>query len=98
MKAHRVEFPGTTFPAVELPDRASLSLNLTVANSPLLFGCRSGLCGTCLIAVESDQPLAPPDAAEAEALDIYAPNNAHARLACQIVLSTDVRIRRLEAV
>jgi ferredoxin len=97
MKLHRVEFPGTRFAPVELPDRASLSLNLTVRNSPLLFGCRSGLCGTCLIAVEADEPLPAPDSAEAEALAIYAPDNPAARLACQLVLSTGVRIRKLHA-
>jgi len=70
MKMHRIDFPGTAFAPVGLPDGASLPLKLTVANSPLLFGCRSGVCGTCLIAVESDQPLFPPDDAEVEALDI----------------------------
>jgi ferredoxin len=97
VKFHRVEFPGTRFEPVELPDLASLSLNLTVQNSPLLFGCRSGLCGTCLIAVETDEPLRPPDSAEAEALEIYAPGNPCARLACQLVLSTGLRIRKLNA-
>jgi ferredoxin len=95
MKLHRVEFPGTRFAAVELPDGASLALSLTVRNSPLLFGCRSGLCGTCVIAVDADEPLAQPDDAEAETLSIYAPGNPSARLACQLVLSTAVRIRKL---
>lgn len=97
MKRHRVEFPGTTFAPVEMVDLASLSLDLNVQNSPLLFGCRSGLCGTCLIEVESDEPLAAPDRAEAEALEVYAPGNPRARLACQLLVSTDLRIRRLES-
>jgi len=99
MKRHRVEFPATSFPPVELPDLATLPLHLSVQNSPLLFGCRSGLCGTCLIEVEAagPEPLDPPDAAEAEALELYAPGNPRARLACQLVLSTSVRIRKIEA-
>ena len=99
MIKHRIEFPGTAFAAVDLPELASLPLHLTVQNSPVLFGCRSGLCGTCLIEVE---PLGvggvePPDADEAEALEIYAPGTPRARLACQLVLSAAVRIRKIQS-
>lgn len=99
MTTHRVEFPGTAFAAVELPDLASLPLHLTVLNSPLLFGCRSGLCGTCLIEVEpcGGEAVVPPGAAEVEALAIYAPGNPQARLACQLPLTVDVRIRKIES-
>lgn len=99
MTKRRIEFPETAFPPVELPDLASLPLHLTVQNSPVLFGCRSGLCGTCLIEVEAlstDAP-EPPDAGEREALEIYAPANPRARLACQLVLTADVRIRKLQS-
>lgn len=99
MITHRIEFPGTDFPPVELPDLASLPLHLTVQNSPLLFGCRSGLCGTCLIDAEpaSSASVKAPDSAEREALDIYAPGNPRARLACQLLLSSDVRIRKIDS-
>ena len=97
MKLHRVEFPGTIFAPLELPDLASLPLHLTVQNSPLLFGCRSGLCGTCLIEIETDEPLPAPDLAVVEALEIYAPGNSRARLACQLLVSSDLRIRKLES-
>ena len=96
MKYHRVEFPGTSFVAVELPDLCDLSTHLTVQNSPLLFGCRSGLCGTCLIEADADEPLPPPSRDEAEALEVYAPGNPRARLACQLRVSTDLRIRKLD--
>jgi ferredoxin len=84
---------------MELPDLASLPLHLTVLNSPLLFGCRSGLCGTCLIEVECspEAALEPPEATEREALDLYAPGNPRARLACQLALCADVRIRKIES-
>lgn len=97
MKLHRIEFPGTAFTPVQLPHMASLSLHLTVQNSPLLFGCRSGLCGTCLIEVEANESLPAPNSNELEALEIYAPGNPHARLACQLRVSTDLRIRKLES-
>jgi ferredoxin len=97
--SHRVEFPATSFAPVELPDLASLPLHLTVQNSPVLFGCRSGLCGTCLIEVEplGAEPLEPPEPEEAEALELYAPGNPRARLACQLVLSAGVRIWKIQA-
>ena len=97
MKLHRIEFPDTDFAPVEVPDLAGLALHLTVQNSPVLFGCRSGLCGTCLIEVEADESLLAPDCAETEALEIYAPGNSRARLACQLVVSTDVRIRKIDS-
>jgi len=96
MKLHRVEFPGTEFAPVELPDLSRLSLRLNVQNSPLLFGCRSGLCGTCLIEVEADEPLPAPDDDEAEALEVYAPGNPRARLACQLQVSSNLRIRKID--
>ena len=97
MKRHRIEFPGTDFAPIELPDLSRLSLHLTVQNSPLLFGCRSGLCGTCLIEVEADEPLPVPDADEAEALEIYAPGNPRARLACQLYVSSNLRVRKIDS-
>lgn len=41
--------------------------------------------------------LDPPGIAEHEALEIYAPGNPHARLACQLALSVDVHIRKIES-
>lgn len=96
---HRVEFPGTGFAPLELPDLCSLPLHLTVQNSPVLFGCRSGLCGTCLIELEplGADAVDPPAADEAEALELYAPGNPRARLACQVVLSAAVRVRKIQS-
>ena len=99
MKTWRVEFPGTAFCAAEVPDLAALSENFSVENSPLLFGCRSGLCGTCLIEVEERgvRRLPPPTPAELESLSLYAPDNPRARLACQIHVCADLRIRKLRS-
>lgn len=96
MSTVRIEFPGTRFEAQEIPARACLPLHLSVQNSPLLFGCRSGLCGTCLIEVEADAGAAePPGADEREALELYAPGNPRARLACQLVPLGAMRIRKI---
>jgi ferredoxin len=97
VKTHRIAFPGTSFAPVELAERASLPLHLNVQNSPVLFGCRSGLCGTCVIQIESvaGGELEPPDENESETLGLYAPGNEQARLACQLMLSADIAIRKL---
>lgn len=95
MAQHRISFPGSGFDDLELPAHSPLTLHLSPANSPVLFGCRAGLCGTCLISVEVlSGRLAPPDAAEADALEVYAPGTATARLACQIDLTADLAFEK----
>ncbi|MCJ8278916.1 MAG: (2Fe-2S)-binding protein [Rivularia sp. ALOHA_DT_140] len=56
----------------------------------MLFGCRTGICGTCLVIIEGDIP--PPTEAEKELLEILAPENSKVRLACQIQLTNDIQI------
>ena len=89
----RIEFPGTAYSPVETEEGSQLSTILHAVNSPVLFGCRSGLCGTCLVELEVlAGELAVPDAEEAEALEVYAPGNSRARLACQLQLTADLRL------
>jgi ferredoxin len=71
----------------------NLSENLTIHNSPVLFGCRTGICGTCLVEAIGDIPAAKSD--EQEMLDKLAPNVKNARLACQIDLAANIQMRRL---
>jgi ferredoxin len=89
-----VSFPRTDYPPITLQHHQSLSEHLTIQNSPVLFGCRTGICGTCLVKVIGDIPAALAD--EREMLDTVAPNVENARLACQINLTDDVEICRLE--
>ncbi|HXG65455.1 MAG TPA: 2Fe-2S iron-sulfur cluster-binding protein [Blastocatellia bacterium] len=93
--AYTVSFYGASRPAVRLHSGAILSEHLTVENSPVLFGCRTGICGTCLIEVESQENGQLPDPLpdEQELLDIIAPDLPNARLACQIALCADIKIR-----
>lgn len=72
----------TTHAPIELPDLAELSRELTALNSPVLFGCRTGICGTCLCEVRGDVEPASKD--ERELLDFIAPERPKARLACQV--------------
>lgn len=85
-----VHFPGTAHAPVTLPDGARLSEHLDAAGSPLLFGCRTGICATCLVTVSG--AVDPPDDDEREVLDIFAPDDPGARLACQLRCRGDVRI------
>ena len=87
---YRVSFFDESYAPLELPSGSVLCEHLHVGNSPLLFGCRTGICGTCLVRVEG--PLAPPDDEEQELLEVLAPGDASARLACQLKLTCDLRV------
>lgn len=89
-----VSFPGTEYPSLSLESHQNLSEHLTIQNSPVLFGCRTGICGTCLVAVKGDSP--PPMSDEQEMLETLAPQQANVRLACQLVLTADLEICKLK--
>jgi ferredoxin len=86
----KVSFFDESFAPVELAEGAALSEHLDVRNSPLLFGCRTGICGTCLIRVEGALP--PASMEERELVDMLAPGDPHARLGCQIRLVGDIKV------
>ena len=88
-----VRFPGATHPPLHLGVGASLLDHLDVGNSPVLFGCRTGICGTCAVRVEVLQgALAPPEPDEAELLALVCPGDTTVRLACQLALTADIRL------
>ncbi|HMV67102.1 MAG TPA: 2Fe-2S iron-sulfur cluster-binding protein [Myxococcota bacterium] len=87
----RLTFPGGRWPPLDLPDEAPLAVHLTATRSPVLFGCRTGLCGTCLVRVRGGDAV-PPTADEIEILDIYADAEPGVRLACQIRLRADAEL------
>ena len=91
MNKHIICFPESNYQAITLEKHQKLSEHLTVQNSPVLFGCRTGICGTCLVVVQGDIP--PPTEEEKEILEIFAPANQQARLACQIDLTNDIEIK-----
>lgn len=85
-----IHFANTRYPAMRLAAHEPLSHHLTLQNSPVLFGCRTGLCGTCLVKVTGEIP--PPGLEEQEMLDALAPGAVNVRLACQIDLTADIAI------
>lgn len=87
---------GKEFPAVEVESGSNPSLVLNSSNSPVLFGCRTGVCGTCLVEVlNGAEALEPPNQAEKEILEVFAPENERARLACQLTISSDVEFKAI---
>ena len=73
-------FPQSNYSPLTIPTHEPLALYLTPQNSPILFGCRTGICGTCLVIVDGET--SPPDADEQEVLKMLAPDQPQARLAC----------------
>ena len=92
-----VQFSEKNYAPVRLRAGSILSEYLTIENSPLLFGCRTGICGTCLSIIEAQKggELAAASEDEQDLLDIIAPDNPKARLACQIAISADITIHYL---
>ena len=93
VSSFEVSFFDPAFAPVDVDRDSFLSEVLDATNSPLLFGCRTGICGTCVIEVEGELP--PPNEEELELLEVYAPDNPRARLACQIELIGPIKVRPL---
>ncbi|MGM3309233.1 2Fe-2S iron-sulfur cluster-binding protein [Anabaena sp. WFMT] len=79
---------------IKVPINQSLIQICDEYPNSILFSCRNGVCGTCLIEVMSGmENLSPVMEEERILLDILAPENPHIRLACQCVVKDDVCIR-----
>lgn len=95
MSQHRVSFT-SEHPPVTVRAGVTLSHALSLQNSPVLFGCRTGICGTCVVrVVEGAEALPPPDEDEREILELFADGDEHARLACQIDVRGDFTLEAL---
>ena len=94
---YQIDFIDSDKPQVTLNDGDCLSEKLTIQNSPILFGCRIGICGTCAIEViHTDSPLPEKTHDENEFLNAMAPDRKEVRLACQIRINTHMKIRKTE--
>lgn len=97
MSKRWISFEEDGYDPVELPDQANLAEHLTVQNSPILFGCRIGICGTCLVeVVNEDGTLIERTENEKEFLDVMCPGEKKCRLACQVNLNTDIKVKKIE--
>ena len=90
-----VTFDSKDFQAVGLSQGDSVAEKLNIRNSPILFGCRMGICGSCAIQIESDDPLAyVKTSEEIEFFSAIGRAEENLRLACQISASFDFKIVR----
>lgn len=93
----KIEFAESDKAPVELSQGDCLAEKLTIHNSPILFGCRIGICGTCAVEVVSeDSPLHERTYDEKEFLGTMAPGRDNVRLACQIHINTNIKIKKTE--
>jgi ferredoxin len=91
----QVSFPGSVYSSISISSSTPLAEVLTVQNSPVLFGCRTGICGTCMVKVWGE--VLPPEPSEQEVLAAYGAT-AQMRLACQLVRQGDIEIRAIAEV
>jgi ferredoxin len=95
MSQHTISYSVPGYAPSQVAAGKSLSIELDASSSPLLFGCRTGICGTCLVEVQEGlENLPPADADERELLDVLT-DNPRARLACQIQVNTALKLRPL---
>ena len=99
-KLFQVGFESAAYGPLELPAGSNLSIELTSLNSPVLFGCRTGICGTCLIKVRvlDGGRLDPASDDEKELLGLLCPNEPEARLACQLNLNANIQVQPLKLI
>ena len=91
MSTCKIRFEGSEYPEIEIEPGENLSERFDASNSPLLFGCRTGICGTCVVEVQGQ--VLPPSEDEQEILELYADGNPNVRLACQLHVISDVTLR-----
>lgn len=78
---------------IEVESGKHLSETLDATNSPILFGCRTGICGTCLIKIiDGKENINPPCADETEFLEIVAEGKSNLRLACKVIINGNIQI------
>lgn len=82
---------------LEIPEGEELSTAINSSNSSLLFGCRTGICGTCLVHIEEhDGKLSEKNSDEAELLEIIAEGNPKARLACKLKATCNMTLKQVD--
>jgi len=93
-----IEFIGSGKAPIELNNGDNLSEKLNIHNSPILFGCRIGICGTCSIEILEVQgtPLHGRTHDEKGFLEALVPGEENIRLACQIHINTNLKVKKIE--
>lgn len=92
----QISFPDSPHNSILIDSLTVLSEALTAQNSPVLFGCRTGICGTCMVKVWGN--VMPPEPSEQEILAAYGVTEPQTRLACQLVVRGDIELRSIDSV
>jgi len=88
---HKIKF--TDGNVIEAESGENFIENMDVMNSPVLFGCRTGICATCIVKVlEGSENLPPISDKELEVIDMYT-KEPNCRLACQINVTGNVKLQ-----
>lgn len=81
---------------IEVEDGANLSQSTDITTTPVLYGCRTGICSTCLINItKGSENITTPTPDERELLSIIASDKPSARLACQFQIRGDIELEYL---
>ncbi len=87
---HKVEF--TSGESIEVAAGEILSDCMDITDSPILFGCRTGVCATCIVKVHAGMENLPPVTRdETEVIEIHT-KEPNCRLACQLTVKGDVKL------
>lgn len=79
-------------PSITVAEGEYLSESMDVMNSPILFGCRTGICATCLVTVLAGAEHLPPMSEdEREVLELES-DDPRCRLACQLQVTGEVTL------
>ncbi len=85
----------TTGETIDVPQDKNLSEVVDITSSPILFGCRTGICATCIVKVHTgSENLSLMDEDEKEVIEINT-NESDCRLACCLKLKGDVTLEYL---
>jgi len=86
----KVEFKSDNITKEDVAAGTNLKALCEEVGSSLMFACGQGVCGTCLITVESGmENLSPKDETETQTLTSMGANEKQ-RLACKCVINGDV--------
>jgi ferredoxin len=90
---HKVNF--TNGDNIQIEEGTLLSEGLDITSSPILFGCRTGICATCLVKVHSGSEYLPPLTEDEQEVIELSTEEKDCRLACCLSLKGDITLEYL---
>ncbi|MFT6633149.1 MAG: ferredoxin [Bacteriovoracaceae bacterium] len=77
---------------IEIEEGLALSEALDITSSPILFGCRTGICATCLVKVHSGAENLPEITEDEQEVIELSTDEKNCRLACCLSLKGDITL------